>query len=226
MVARPRRHPQIWLPRHRDRCRPPRTQDRQRREHQLFPAGAGHRLERAAAQSARRRSAGRLHLSRYAATSICCWRWPREKTRRRGRRRIARARGRLWPGKSRRAGDADPSDGPADGTPARWSGGGIAEVAGRTQGHQYPAQRQHRAHSRHDAGRRRRTDRRPHAGGRRGDLCRRHPAQYFAGKGSRHSRQPRRRGRRSSADRRAGHFRARRMRRASRHLLRAGRAGL
>ncbi len=104
--------------------------------------------------------------------------------------------------------------------------GGTAEVAGRTQGHQYPAQRQHRAHSRHGAGRRRRTDRRPHARGRRGDLCGRHPAEYVAGQGSRHSRQPRRRGRRSSADRRAGHLCARRMRRASRHLLRPGRAGL
>ncbi len=59
-----------------------------------------------------------------------------------------------------------------------------------------------------------------------GDFRRRHPAQYVAGKGSRHSRQPRRRGRRSFADRRAGHLCARRMRRASRHLLRAGRAGL
>ena len=29
LVARPRRHPEIWLRRHRDRCRPPRAQDRQ-----------------------------------------------------------------------------------------------------------------------------------------------------------------------------------------------------
>ena len=44
--------------------------------------------------------------------------------------------------------DADSSDGPADGAPARCAGGRAAEIAGRAQGHQGPAQRQHRAHSR------------------------------------------------------------------------------
>ena len=39
--------------------------------------------------------------------------------------------------------------------------------------------------------------------GRRGDFRGRHPAEYRAGKGGRHCRQPRHRGRRSSADRRA-----------------------
>ena len=62
--------------------------------------------------------------------------------------------------------------------------------------------------------------------GRRRDLRGRHPAEHRAGKGSRHCRQPRHRGRRPSADRRGGRIRDRRMRRASRHLLRAGRAGL
>ena len=35
--------------------------------------------------------------------------------------------------------DADPSDGPADGAPARCAGGRPAEIAGRAQGHQGPA---------------------------------------------------------------------------------------
>ena len=68
--------------------------------------------------------------------------------------------------------------------------------------------------------------RRPPDRGRRRDLRRRHPAEYRAGKGRRHRRQPRHRGRRPSADRRARYLRDRRMRRASRHLLRPGRAGL
>ena len=62
--------------------------------------------------------------------------------------------------------------------------------------------------------------------GRRRDLRGRHPAEHRAGEGSRHCRQPRHRGRRPSADRRAGCICDRRMRRASRHLLRPGRAGL
>ena len=62
--------------------------------------------------------------------------------------------------------------------------------------------------------------------GRRRDLRGGHPAEYRAGKGSRHIGQSRHRGRRPSADRRGGRIRDRRMRRASRHLLRAGRAGL
>ena len=62
--------------------------------------------------------------------------------------------------------------------------------------------------------------------GRRRDLRGRHPAEHRAGKGSRHCRQPRHRGRRPSADRCGGRICDRRMRRASRHLLRAGRAGL
>ena len=44
VVARPRRHLEIRLRRHRDRCRPPRTQDRERREHSVLQAGAGHRF--------------------------------------------------------------------------------------------------------------------------------------------------------------------------------------
>ena len=74
--------------------------------------------------------------------------------------------------------------------------------------------------------RRRRTDRRTPDRRRRGDFRGRHPAECRAGEGGRHSRQSRHRRRRSSADRRAGYLRARRMRRASRHLLRPGRAGL
>ena len=101
-----------------------------------------------------------------------------------------------------------------------------AENPGRAQGHQGPAQRQYRAPSRRDAGRRRRTGGRTPDRGRCGDFRGRHPAQCRAGEGRRHCRQPRHRGRRSSADRRAGNLRARRMRRASRHLLRPGRAGL
>ncbi len=62
--------------------------------------------------------------------------------------------------------------------------------------------------------------------GRRRDLRSRHPAEHRAGKGSRHRRQPRHRGRRPSADRRVERICDRRMRRTSRHLLRAGRAGL
>ena len=77
-----------------------------------------------------------------------------------------------------------------------------------------------------DARRRRRTGRRPPDRGRRGDLRGRHPAEYRAGKGRRHIGQPRHRGRRPSADRCGRCIRDRRMRRASRHLLRAGRAGL
>ena len=89
-----------------------------------------------------------------------------------------------------------------------------------------PAQRQYRAHPRRDARRRRRTGGRSPDSGRRRDLRGRHPAEHRTGKGSRHCRQPRHRGRRPSADRRGGRICDRRMRRASRHLLRAGRAGL
>ena len=61
-----------------------------------------------------------------------------------------------------------------------------AEVAGRAQGHQDPAQRQHRAHPRRDLRRRRRTGGRPPDRRRRGDLRGRHPAQHRAGEGGRH----------------------------------------
>ena len=150
-----------------------------------------------------------------------------EEARRRGRRRIARARGGLWPGQGRRAGDADPSDGPADGAPARCAGGGTAEVAGRdaraSRSCSMPTPRAFMATTRVEGveltdGRMLEADAVIFAAGIRPNTV--------AGKGSRHSRQPRRRGRRSSADRRAGYLRARRMRRASRHLLRPGRAGL
>ena len=87
----------------------------------------------------------------------------------------------------RRAGDAGASDGPADGASARCARGRTAEIPGRAQGHRDPAQRQHRAHPRRDARRRRRTDGRPPHRGRRRDLRRRHPAECRAGKGSRHS---------------------------------------
>ena len=43
------------------------------------------------------------------------------------------------------AGDAGPSDGPADGASARCARSRAVEVAGRAQGHRDPAQRQHRA---------------------------------------------------------------------------------
>ena len=67
--------------------------------------------------------------------------------------------------------------------------------------------------------RRRRTDRRPQDRRRCGDFRRRHSPQRRAGKGRRHIGQSRHRGRRSAANRCSGYFRARRMRRASRHLL-------
>ena len=62
--------------------------------------------------------------------------------------------------------------------------------------------------------------------GRRRDFRRRHPAEHRAGERRRHCRQSRHHGRRPSADRRGGCVCDRRMRRASRHLLRPGRAGL
>src|SRR6202171_3521355 len=68
--------------------------------------------------------------------------------------------------------------------------------------------------------------RRPSDRCRHGDFRGRHPAEYRAGEGRRPSRQSRHRRRRLSADRRGGYLRTRRVRRASRHLLRPGRAGL
>ncbi len=51
------------------------------------------------------------------------------------RRRPARARSRLWPREGRRAGHRRPSDGPADGAPARRARRRAAQARGRSQGH-------------------------------------------------------------------------------------------
>ena len=159
VVARPRRHPEIWLHRHRDRCRPPRTQDRERREHSVFETGADHRLVGAAAQRARRRPRRRAYVPRQPRRRSVADAGGAEEARRGGRRRIARPRSGLWPRQGRRAGDAGASDGPPDGAPARCARGRTFEIARRAQGHRDPAQRQHRAHPRRDARRRRRTGR-------------------------------------------------------------------
>ena len=145
---------------------------------------------------------------------------------RRDRRRIARTGGGLWSRQGRRTGDAGSSDGPPDGAPTRCTGRGTAEIHRRGQGDRGSPQCQHRAAAWKDACRRRRTGGRTATRRRCGDLRRRHPAERRACQGRRHCRQSRHRRRRPAADRRAGYFCAGRMRRASRHLLRPGRAGL
>ena len=187
MVARPRRHPEIWLP------SPPRSMSAAANSRSptkrasLFAAGACHRIDAAAAQSARRRSRRRPHLSRHPGCRSAADAGGAKEARRRGRRRIARTGSGLWPRQGRRAGDAGSSDGPADGAPARCAGGGIVEIAGRAQGHRGSAQCQYRAYPWRDARRGRRTDGRTPDRRRCGDLRGRHPAQYRAGQGSRHS---------------------------------------
>ena len=132
--------------------------------------------------------AGRAYLPRQPRRRSVADAGRAEEARRRGRRRIARAGSGLRPRQGRRAGHPGSSDGPADGAPARCAGGGTAEVAGRAQGHQDPAQCQHRALPRRDLRRRRRTGRRPPDRRRRGDFRGRHPAQHRAGEGGRHCR--------------------------------------